>query len=61
MSFSHLNALQQVCELGNMTLAADQLGIAQPALSKIIANLEQTFGVSLFDRRGRRLVLNPCG
>lgn len=61
MNFSHLQAFQLVAELGNMTRAAEQLNVAQPALSKTIANLEQQFGVPLFDRRGRRLELNPCG
>lgn len=61
MNFSHLQAFQLVAELGNMTRAAEQLHVAQPALSKTIANLEHEFGVPLFDRRGRRLEINPCG
>lgn len=61
MNLSHLRAFQTVAELENMTRAANILHVAQPALSKTIAHLEEEFGVPLFDRQGRRLKLNPFG
>jgi LysR family transcriptional activator of glutamate synthase operon len=43
------------------TDAAARLGIPQPTLSRGLARLEAEFGVPLFDRPGRRLVLNRFG
>jgi DNA-binding transcriptional LysR family regulator len=42
-----------VIECGSMAKAAMRLGITQPAVSEIIAGLESTFGVRLFDRSPR--------
>src|SRR5262249_43973851 len=50
-----------VAELGTVTRAAQQLRIAQPALSRQIGDLEREFGLKLFDRVGRRLVLTGQG
>lgn len=44
-----------------MTKAAEELQISQPALSKIIARLEEDLGVPLFDRQGRNIRLNTFG
>lgn len=50
-----------VAELGTVTSAAARLHVAQPALSRQIADLEQEFGLKLFDRVGRRLMLTGEG
>ena len=39
-----------VVECGSMAKAAIELGLSQPAVSGVIADLEHTFGVPLFDR-----------
>jgi DNA-binding transcriptional LysR family regulator len=39
-----------VMQRGSMAKAASQLGISQPGVSEVIANLEHTLGVRLFDR-----------
>lgn len=41
--------------------AAEQLGIAQPALSRSIRDLERHLGFALFERSTRRVVLTPAG
>jgi DNA-binding transcriptional LysR family regulator len=41
--------------------AADQLGIAQPALSKAIRQLERRLGVTLFERTSRAVALTDAG
>ncbi|GAA1249095.1 LysR substrate-binding domain-containing protein [Prauserella halophila] len=50
-----------VVDAGTLTRAAQQLHIAQPSLSLAIRDLEQDFGAPLFNRIGRKLVLNETG
>lgn len=47
---SQLQALVAVRELGNFTLAARKLGIAQPTVHRSIAHLESEAGKPLFER-----------
>jgi DNA-binding transcriptional LysR family regulator len=42
-----------VVQCGSMAKAAVELGVAQPTISEIIADLEHTFGVRLLDRGAR--------
>ena len=41
--------------------AAEQLGIAQPALSRSVRQFEQQLGFALFERTTRRVTLTPAG
>jgi DNA-binding transcriptional LysR family regulator len=50
-----------VADLGTVSAAAQQLRIAQPALSRQISDLEHELGLKLFDRAGRRLLLTSDG
>ena len=61
MDLLQLNYFRTVAHLEHMTHAADELVIAQPALSQTIARLENELGVPLFDRLGRRIRLNLFG
>src|SRR6266849_5804789 len=45
-----LHVLFMVVERGSMAKAAAELGISQPAVSDVIANLEHALGVRLLDR-----------
>ncbi len=56
MDFKRLRTLVAVAELGTVSRAAEQLRIAQPALSRQIMDLEAELGLKLFDRVGRGLV-----
>ena len=49
-------ALMAVIQHSTVTLAAKEMGISQPAVSRLLADLGQTLGFSLFDRRAGRLV-----
>ncbi|NIP18677.1 MAG: LysR family transcriptional regulator, partial [Xanthomonadales bacterium] len=51
-----LEALKSVADTGSMTRAATDLGISQPAVSRLISDLAEALGFRLFDRRGGRLV-----
>ena len=61
MELLQLKYFQVVARLENVTHAAEELHISQPALSKTIARLEKSVGVPLFERRGRHLRLNKFG
>ncbi len=46
---------------GSLSAAARHLGLTQPTLSRQVLALEADLGVTLFERRGRKLVLTPTG
>ncbi|MDW8566037.1 helix-turn-helix domain-containing protein [Staphylococcus shinii] len=52
---------QNVANTEHITKSAENLHVAQPALSKIIKNLEEELGAELFDRIGRNIKLNTYG
>ncbi|MDF2837036.1 MAG: LysR family transcriptional regulator [Paenibacillus sp.] len=61
MELLQLRYFRTVARLEHMSKAAQELRIAQPALSKTIARLEKDLGVLLFDREGRQIRLNTFG
>lgn len=50
-----------LAETASFVRAAAKLGISQPTLSTQIRRIEDLFGVSLFERRGRSIGLTPEG
>jgi DNA-binding transcriptional LysR family regulator len=50
-----------VAEEGGFTRGARRVHIVQSAVSASLAKLERELGVSLFDRRGRRIALTDAG
>jgi len=61
MEINQLKNFAIVASYENMTKAAKELHIAQPAISQSIARLEEELGVLLFDRVGKRIKLNRQG
>lgn len=61
MELQQLKYFVQTAKLESVSKAAAMLCISQPALSKAIKNLEVDLGFPLFDRTGRRIVLNERG
>ena len=51
-----LEALMAVIGNGSMTAAATELGISQPAISRLLSDLGKEFDFQLFDKRDGRLV-----
>ena len=58
---SRLQHLLAVVEHGGFRRAAEAVHLSQPALTKSIQNLEESFGVALLDRRPRAVVPTPFG
>ena len=56
-----LTAFRTVGELQNLRAAAEVLHLTHSAVSQQIRGLEEQLGFDLFERRGRRVVLNPAG
>lgn len=62
MTLRHIKIFYSVCENNyNTTKAAQALHMTQPAVSFAISELEQYYGVALFDRIGRRLKITEAG
>ena len=61
LNISQLYSFIVVAQNENLSKAANMLYISQSALSKSIAKLEEELGVPLFDRRGKKIVLNAQG
>jgi putative choline sulfate-utilization transcription factor len=56
-----LGVFEAVGRLENLTLAARELGMTQPAVSYQIKRMEERLGVSLFARRARGVEILPEG
>ena len=61
MILRHLRHLVAIAEHGSIARAAAALRIAQPALSRELRQLEQTFGISLVERERRGVRLTAAG
>lgn len=61
MDLRQLRTFVAVADHGTVSKAALRLRVAQPALSRRVAQLEEDLGVRLFDRVRRRLVLTGEG
>ena len=61
VSFSRLRHILAVARTASFSLAAEEEGISQPALSRSIQAFEAQYGVRLFDRSRRAVTLTPAG
>ncbi len=50
-----------ICEEGNLTRASQREAIAPSAVSKRLHDLEETLGVTLFQRQPNGMALTPAG
>ncbi|MEM8551647.1 MAG: LysR family transcriptional regulator, partial [Pseudomonadota bacterium] len=61
MEFKQLAYFKRVADAGSVSRAAAAMSVAQPAVSRQIANLEETLGTPLFFRNGRGVTLTDAG
>ena len=61
MTIRHMRIFAEVYQTENITKAAENLHMTQPAVSRAIQEMEQYYGVKLFERMNRRLYVTECG
>jgi len=61
LNLRQVEAFKAVIECGTVSRAAEVMSVSQPAMSKLIAHLEEDTGLSLFDRVKGRLVVTRRG
>jgi LysR family nitrogen assimilation transcriptional regulator len=61
MELKELRSFMRVARAGSVSRAAEELRLAQPALSRQIRKLEHELGVALFARHGRGMRLSAAG
>jgi len=61
MQFSTLKYFNEVVRTGSIRIAAERLNVAPSGISRQIRNLEEEFGVPLFERHSRGVILTSAG
>lgn len=61
MTLRHITIFVTVADCGKMHEAAQKLHIAQPSVSQAIKELEEYYGIHLFERIGRRIYITQEG
>lgn len=61
MTLRHLTIFTAVVDAGGMNKASKELHLSQPSISQAVAELEQHYGVKLFERLSKRLYLTKEG
>lgn len=61
LEMKHLHLVHSICETRNLTRAAENLFLSQPALSKQLAELEDRLGFTLFHRTRKAMLPTEAG
>jgi LysR family transcriptional activator of nhaA len=61
LNYHHLRYFWVVATEGSLAKASEKLRVSQPSISAQLAELEESLGVALFRRSGRRKVLTDTG
>ena len=61
ITLRQLELFTAICQEQTATAAAARVGLSQAATSQALAELENLLERKLFDRHGRRLLLNAAG
>ncbi|MEM6482552.1 MAG: LysR family transcriptional regulator [Pseudomonadota bacterium] len=60
LDWNHIRAFLATAETGSLSAAARQLGLTQPTLGRQVNALEESLGLTLFERTGRSLALTDA-
>ena len=61
MTLRHMRIFVSVFQKNSITKAAQELHLAQPSVSPAVRELEDYYGIRLFDRIGRHIAPTECG
>jgi DNA-binding transcriptional LysR family regulator len=61
MDWNQLRAFYETAQHGSLSAAARRMGLSQPTLSRQVAALERSLGLTLFERVGRAVQLTDAG
>lgn len=61
MTLKHLRIFQEIYQTGNVTKAAENLYMSQPAVSRALREIEEYYNVKLFERFHHRLTATDAG
>ncbi len=61
LKLSHLRLLSAMADTGQITIAADRIGIGQPAASRLLAEVGRIVGQPVHFRTGRGIALTAAG
>lgn len=61
LDWNQLRAFLETADTGSLSAAARKLGLTQPTLSRQVAAIEHSMGVTLFERVGKTMALTPTG
>ncbi len=61
MELQQIKQLREIARTENISKAAETLGLTQATLSQNLKRLEDELGVQLFERVGKKLVINKAG
>jgi len=61
LSFRQLEIFERIAATGSVTRAGEELLLTQSAVSMALLQIEQQSATALFERSGRRLILNDSG
>ena len=61
LDIRHLQMLVEIARTGNVTRAAETIGLTQSALTHRIREAERRLGLTLYTRVGRGLRMTPAG
>jgi len=61
LNFRQIEAFKQVVLAGSITGAAQHMHLSQPAVSRLVADLEARTGLKLFERKHKRVLLTHEG
>lgn len=61
MTLQQLRYIIAIAEAGSITSAADKLLVSQPSLSKVVNQIEEEMGITIFNRNNRGVYLSEEG